>query len=101
MFKKDKQTALSKIATARHINSLSFSSVQERLFFRWLTGFLFFNVMTTFGPNVIHPVNRNQYFLKKLINFLLVVSFILLRYNIHQFWYYSVFIFNLTSDMIN
>ena len=59
--------------------------------FSHFSGFRYHSI--TFGLTVSHAVIRVQSFLKTTYRLFASHSFILFRYNIHQFWYYSVIIF--------
>ena len=56
--------ALSKEATARQFNSLSFGSVSERSFRLRHSWFRIFTARAILGLVIIHPVNRIQSFVK-------------------------------------
>ena len=91
--KKDKRTAFNKKATAPKFILPPSGSTFKRSFRLWLDWFRIFNAGASFGHFFAHQVNRNQIFIEWLVDFLPVISFILLRYKNHQFWYNSAFVF--------
>ena len=62
----------------------------ESSVFSHFSGFRYHTI--TFGIPVSHPVFRVQSFVNDLSNIRRLFRLFSLRYNIEEFWYYSVFI---------